>query len=56
MIRTAFGTEPDVTQGCTFPTVEIFQDITQKGVMMPPLGTPDGGERSQNEKVTGGTT
>uniref|UniRef100_A0A8C6QRX3 Carnosine dipeptidase 1 n=1 Tax=Nannospalax galili TaxID=1026970 RepID=A0A8C6QRX3_NANGA len=51
-IRTVFGVEPDMIQdGSTIPIAKIFQDITQKSVMMLPLGAVDDGEHSQNEKI-----
>lgn len=51
-IKTVFGVDPDMIQdGSTIPIAKIFQDITQKSVMMLPLGAVDDGEHSQNEKI-----
>uniref|UniRef100_A0A8C5LHG4 Carnosine dipeptidase 1 n=1 Tax=Jaculus jaculus TaxID=51337 RepID=A0A8C5LHG4_JACJA len=51
-IRTVFGVEPDMIQdGSTIPIARTFQDITQKSVMMLPLGAVDDGEHAQNEKI-----
>lgn len=51
-IQTVFGVDPDMIQdGSTIPIAKIFQDITQKSVMMLPLGAVDDGEHSQNEKI-----
>ena len=47
-----FGVDPDMIQdGSTIPIAKIFQTITQKSVMMLPLGAVDDGEHSQNEKI-----
>lgn len=51
-IKAVFGVEPDlIRDGSTIPIAKIFQDITQKSVMMLPLGAVDDGEHSQNEKI-----
>ncbi|GAB1301912.1 Beta-Ala-His dipeptidase [Apodemus speciosus] len=51
-IKTVFGVDPDMIQdGSTIPVAKIFQAITQKSVMMLPLGAVDDGEHSQNEKI-----
>ncbi|XP_012979515.2 beta-Ala-His dipeptidase [Mesocricetus auratus] len=51
-IKTVFGVDPDMIQdGSTIPIAKLFQDITQKSVMMLPLGAVDDGEHSQNEKI-----
>lgn len=47
-----FGVDPDLIQdGSTIPIAKLFQDITQKSVMMLPLGAVDDGEHAQNEKI-----
>ncbi|XP_021504448.2 beta-Ala-His dipeptidase isoform X2 [Meriones unguiculatus] len=46
-VRTVFGVDPDLIQdGSTIPLAKIFQDITQKSVMMLPLGSVDDGEHA----------
>ncbi|KAH0500516.1 Beta-Ala-His dipeptidase [Microtus ochrogaster] len=51
-IKTVFGVDPDMIQdGSTIPIAKLFQTITQKSVMMLPLGAVDDGEHSQNEKI-----
>uniref|UniRef100_A0A8C8TWU5 Carnosine dipeptidase 1 n=2 Tax=Peromyscus maniculatus bairdii TaxID=230844 RepID=A0A8C8TWU5_PERMB len=51
-IKTVFGVDPDMIQdGSTIPIAKLFQAITQKSVMMLPLGAVDDGEHSQNEKI-----
>lgn len=51
-IKTVFGVNPDmIRDGSTIPIAKIFQAITQKSVMMLPLGAVDDGEHSQNEKI-----
>lgn len=51
-IKTVFGVNPDmIRDGSTIPIAKIFQAITQKSMMMLPLGAVDDGEHSQNEKI-----
>ncbi|CAO2594632.1 Beta-Ala-His dipeptidase, partial [Lemmus lemmus] len=51
-IKTVFGVDPDMIQdGSTIPIAKLFQTVTQKSVMMLPLGAVDDGEHSQNEKI-----
>ncbi|XP_065609189.1 beta-Ala-His dipeptidase [Cyrtonyx montezumae] len=52
-IRTVFGEDPDfIRDGSTIPIARIFQTITQKRVIMFPIGAADDGEHSQNEKIS----
>ncbi|XP_051468533.1 beta-Ala-His dipeptidase isoform X1 [Apus apus] len=52
-IKTVFGEDPDFIQdGSTIPVARMFQTITQKSVMMFPIGAADDGEHSQNEKIS----
>uniref|UniRef100_A0A663LRC2 Carnosine dipeptidase 1 n=1 Tax=Athene cunicularia TaxID=194338 RepID=A0A663LRC2_ATHCN len=52
-IKTAFGEDPDfIRDGSTVPVARMFQTITQKNVMMFPIGAADDGEHSQNEKIS----
>lgn len=40
-----------IRDGSTIPIARMLQDVTQKGVLMLPLGAVDDGEHSQNEKM-----
>ncbi|KFP88521.1 Beta-Ala-His dipeptidase, partial [Apaloderma vittatum] len=52
-IRTVFGKDPDfIRDGSTVPVARMFQTITQKSVIMLPIGAADDGEHSQNEKIS----
>ncbi|KAM6411659.1 beta-Ala-His dipeptidase isoform 2-T2 [Pluvialis apricaria] len=52
-IKTVFGEDPDfIRDGSTIPVARMFQAITQKSVMMFPIGAADDGEHSQNEKMS----
>ncbi|NWU10232.1 CNDP1 dipeptidase, partial [Cephalopterus ornatus] len=52
-IKTVFGEDPDlIRDGSTIPVARMFQTITQKSVMMLPIGAADDGEHSQNEKIS----
>ncbi|NXC26941.1 CNDP1 dipeptidase, partial [Campylorhamphus procurvoides] len=52
-IKTVFGEDPDfICDGSTIPVARMFQTITQKNVMMLPIGAADDGEHSQNEKIS----
>ncbi|XP_031976599.1 beta-Ala-His dipeptidase isoform X1 [Corvus moneduloides] len=52
-IKTVFGEDPDfIRDGSTVPIARMFQSITQKSVMMLPIGAADDGEHSQNEKIS----
>ncbi|XP_021243970.1 beta-Ala-His dipeptidase isoform X2 [Numida meleagris] len=52
-IKTVFGEDPDfIRDGSTIPIARIFQTITQKRVIMFPIGAADDGEHSQNEKIS----
>ncbi|XP_054674263.1 beta-Ala-His dipeptidase isoform X3 [Grus americana] len=52
-IKTVFGEDPDfIRDGSTIPVARMFQTITQKSVMMFPIGAADDGEHSQNEKIS----
>ncbi|XP_048145074.1 beta-Ala-His dipeptidase [Corvus hawaiiensis] len=52
-IKTVFGEDPDfIRDGSTVPIARMFQTITQKSVMMLPIGAADDGEHSQNEKIS----
>uniref|UniRef100_A0A8C0EEF2 Carnosine dipeptidase 1 n=1 Tax=Bubo bubo TaxID=30461 RepID=A0A8C0EEF2_BUBBB len=52
-IKTVFGEDPDfIRDGSTVPVARMFQTITQKSVMMFPIGAADDGEHSQNEKIS----
>lgn len=48
-----FGEDPDfIRDGSTIPVARMFQTVTQKSVMMLPIGAADDGEHSQNEKIS----
>lgn len=48
-----FGEDPDfIRDGSTIPVARMFQTITQKSVMMFPIGAADDGEHSQKEKIS----
>ncbi|XP_029446727.1 beta-Ala-His dipeptidase-like isoform X2 [Rhinatrema bivittatum] len=48
-----FGVDPDmIRDGATIPIAKTFQTLTQKRVMMIPIGGADDGEHSQNEKIS----
>lgn len=52
-IKTVFGEDPDfIRDGSTIPIARLFQSITQKRVIMFPIGAADAGEHSQNEKIS----
>ncbi|XP_038627236.1 beta-Ala-His dipeptidase isoform X3 [Tachyglossus aculeatus] len=52
-IRRVFGVDPDmIRDGSTIPVAGTFQNLTQKSVMMLPIGAVDDGEHSQNEKIS----
>ncbi|NWI54475.1 CNDP1 dipeptidase, partial [Calyptomena viridis] len=52
-VKTVFGEDPDlIRDGSTIPVARMFQTITQKSVMMLPIGAADDGEHSQNEKIS----
>ncbi|KAM7037172.1 beta-Ala-His dipeptidase isoform 1-T1 [Passerculus sandwichensis] len=52
-VKTVFGEDPDFTRdGSTIPVARMFQTVTQKSVMMLPIGAADAGEHSQNEKIS----
>ncbi|NXW28855.1 CNDP1 dipeptidase, partial [Phaetusa simplex] len=52
-IKRVFGEDPDfIRDGSTIPVARMFQTITQKSVMMFPIGAADDGEHSQNEKIS----
>ncbi|NWV79635.1 CNDP1 dipeptidase, partial [Dasyornis broadbenti] len=52
-IKTVYGEDPDfIRDGSTIPVARMFQTITQKSVMMLPIGAADDGEHSQNEKIS----
>ncbi|XP_071305054.1 beta-Ala-His dipeptidase [Agelaius tricolor] len=52
-IKTVFGEGPDfIRDGSTIPVARMFQTVTQKSVMMLPIGAADAGEHSQNEKIS----
>ncbi|XP_009884168.1 PREDICTED: beta-Ala-His dipeptidase [Charadrius vociferus] len=52
-IKTVFGEDPDlIRDGSTIPVARMFQAITQKSVMMFPIGAADDGEHSQSEKIS----
>ncbi|KAI6075282.1 Beta-Ala-His dipeptidase [Aix galericulata] len=52
-IKTVFGEDPDfIRDGSTIPIARMFQTITQKRVIMFPIGAADAGEHSQNEKIS----
>ncbi|XP_068049828.1 beta-Ala-His dipeptidase isoform X2 [Anomalospiza imberbis] len=52
-IKTVFGEDPDfIRDGSTIPVARMFQTVTQKSVMMLPIGAADDGEHSQNEKIS----
>ncbi|XP_010202681.2 beta-Ala-His dipeptidase [Colius striatus] len=52
-IKTVFGEDPDfIRDGSTVPVARMFQTITQKSVIMLPIGAADDGEHSQNEKIS----
>uniref|UniRef100_A0A914Y4H2 Peptidase M20 dimerisation domain-containing protein n=1 Tax=Panagrolaimus superbus TaxID=310955 RepID=A0A914Y4H2_9BILA len=51
-IKTVFGTEPDFTrEGGSIPVTLTFQELTQKNVMLLPIGACDDMAHSQNEKI-----
>ncbi|XP_027533360.1 beta-Ala-His dipeptidase-like [Neopelma chrysocephalum] len=52
-IKTVFREDPDfIRDGSTIPVARMFQTITQKSVMMLPIGAADDGEHSQNEQIS----
>uniref|UniRef100_A0AC35FJZ8 Peptidase M20 dimerisation domain-containing protein n=1 Tax=Panagrolaimus sp. PS1159 TaxID=55785 RepID=A0AC35FJZ8_9BILA len=51
-IRKVYGVEPDYTrEGCSIPVTLTFQELTQKNVMLLPIGACDDMAHSQNEKI-----
>lgn len=40
-----------IRDGSTIPVARTLQDVTQKRVLMLPLGAVDDGEHAQNEKM-----
>lgn len=47
-----FGVKPDYTrEGGSIPVTLTFQEITQKPVMLLPIGAADDMAHSQNEKI-----
>ncbi|KAK3592564.1 hypothetical protein CHS0354_000893 [Potamilus streckersoni] len=51
-IKTVFGTEPDLTrEGGSIPVTLTFQEVTEKNVLLLPIGACDDGAHSQNEKI-----
>ena len=51
-IKKVFGVEPDFTrEGCSIPVTLTFQELTQKNVMLLPMGACDDMAHSQNEKL-----
>ena len=47
-----FGVEPDFTrEGGSIPVTLTFQELTQKNVMLLPIGACDDMAHSQNEKI-----
>ncbi|XP_068788152.1 beta-Ala-His dipeptidase isoform X7 [Struthio camelus] len=52
-VRTVFREDPDfIRDGSTVPIARMFQTITQRSVIMLPIGAADDGEHSQNEKIS----
>ncbi|CAH2284617.1 beta-Ala-His dipeptidase-like isoform X2 [Pelobates cultripes] len=52
-VTKVFGVIPDmIRDGSTIPLAKTFHDLTQKSVMMLPIGGADDGEHSQNEKIS----
>uniref|UniRef100_A0A646QD11 Cytosolic non-specific dipeptidase n=1 Tax=Hemiscolopendra marginata TaxID=943146 RepID=A0A646QD11_9MYRI len=51
-MKKVFGVEPDMTrEGGSIPVTLTFQEVTQKNVMLLPIGAADDGAHSQNEKI-----
>lgn len=51
-IKSVFGVEPDFTrEGGSIPVTLTFQDVLQKNVLLLPMGRPDDGAHSINEKL-----
>ncbi|PVD33413.1 hypothetical protein C0Q70_04669 [Pomacea canaliculata] len=51
-MKKVFGVEPDMTrEGGSIPVTLTFQEVTQKNVMLLPVGSSDDGAHSQNEKI-----
>ncbi|XP_078396012.1 cytosolic non-specific dipeptidase-like isoform X1 [Cetorhinus maximus] len=52
-IKKVFGLEAElIREGGTIPVIRTLQDTMQKSVMMLPIGSPDDGTHSQNEKLS----
>lgn len=52
LISLVYGVEPDMTrEGGSIPVTLTFQEITNKSVMLLPMGAADDGAHSQNEKI-----
>ncbi|XP_076869326.1 cytosolic non-specific dipeptidase [Brachyhypopomus gauderio] len=52
-VKRAFNTEPDlIREGGTIPIARTFQDVTEKNIIMLPIGGFDDGLHSQNEKMS----
>uniref|UniRef100_A0A1I7RQI7 M20_dimer domain-containing protein n=1 Tax=Bursaphelenchus xylophilus TaxID=6326 RepID=A0A1I7RQI7_BURXY len=50
--RCIFGVSPDYTrEGCSIPITLTFQELTEKNVMLLPIGACDDMAHSQNEKM-----
>jgi len=50
--KQVYGVDPDLTrEGCSIPVTLTFQEVTQKNVMLLPVGGSDDGAHSQNEKI-----
>jgi nonspecific dipeptidase len=51
-VKSVFGVDPDlIREGGSIPVTLTFQDVTQKNVMLLPVGASDDGAHSQNEKI-----
>uniref|UniRef100_A0AAY3ZZM2 Peptidase M20 dimerisation domain-containing protein n=1 Tax=Denticeps clupeoides TaxID=299321 RepID=A0AAY3ZZM2_9TELE len=52
-IKKVFQVEPDlIREGGTIPVARTFQDVTEKSIIMLPIGGFDDGLHSQNEKMS----
>jgi nonspecific dipeptidase len=51
-IKQVYGIEPDLTrEGGSIPITLTLQEVTQKNVVLLPIGASDDGAHSQNEKI-----
>jgi nonspecific dipeptidase len=51
-IRKVYGTDPDLTrEGGSIPITITLQEVTEKNVVLLPIGASDDGAHSQNEKI-----